>query len=64
LQSDRWRIQFIWIAILLGLAINPIRALLALLAQMLVGGGLEALEGRAESLPQVVLPGQPLLSRC
>jgi uncharacterized protein len=50
LQSDRWRIQFIWIAILLGLAINPIRALLALLAQMLVGGGLEALEGRAEIL--------------
>jgi uncharacterized protein len=50
LQSRHWRFQFIWIAILLGLAINPIRALLALLAQMLVGGGLEALEGRAEIL--------------
>jgi uncharacterized protein len=50
LQTDRWRMKYLWLAILLGLAINPIRALLALIAQMLVGGGLEALEGRAEIL--------------
>jgi len=48
LHFHRWRGRYLWIAILLGLAINPIRALLALVAQMLFGGGLEALEGRAE----------------
>jgi uncharacterized protein len=48
LHLHRWRAQFLLIAILLGLAINPIRALIALLAQQLIGGGLEALEGRAE----------------
>ena len=48
LHGSRWRFQFLWIALLLGLAINPIRALLALIVQNLWGGGLEALEGRAE----------------
>jgi uncharacterized protein len=50
LQSNRWRTQFLWIALLLALAINPIRAFVALIVQMFVGSGLEALEGRAEIL--------------
>jgi uncharacterized protein len=48
LHLHRWRFRFLWIALVLGLAINPIRALLALIIQNLIGGGIEALEGRAE----------------
>jgi uncharacterized protein len=48
LQAQRWRLRYVWIAVLLGLAINPIRALLALVVQNLFGGGLEALQGRAD----------------
>ncbi|MEN4042773.1 MAG: type II CAAX endopeptidase family protein [Anaerolineaceae bacterium] len=48
LHFSRWRWRFLWTAILLSLAINPIRALIALAAQQFIGGGLAALEGRAE----------------
>jgi uncharacterized protein len=50
LQLHRWRFRFLWIAFVLGLAINPLRGLLGLIVESIFGGGVDALEVRTEVL--------------
>ncbi len=50
LSPRHWRWMYLWLAILISALLNPIRAGLAVLIQLLFGGGLAGLQQRSDIL--------------